>query len=66
MTGPRLVDDAALWAGAEATAAMLGLDIPEDCRPGVLANLKILQEHAALVMAFPLDTDVQIAPVFRP
>jgi hypothetical protein len=66
MTGARLSDDEALWVNAQATAAMVGLTIPEDCRPGVLANLRILQEHMALVMAFPLDADTQVAPVFRP
>jgi hypothetical protein len=66
MTGSAGLDDEALWANAKATARMVGLTIPEDCRAGVLANLKILQEHAALVMAFPLDADTQVAPVFRP
>ena len=61
-----LLSDESLWAYADAAAAIMGLEIPDDCQPGVLANLKTLREHAALVMAFRLDPEVQIAPVFRP
>ncbi|MDR3511818.1 MAG: DUF4089 domain-containing protein [Caulobacteraceae bacterium] len=61
-----LLDDEALWAYAEAAAAAVGLDIPAERRPGVLANLRTLREHAGLVMTFPLDAQTQVAPVFRP
>jgi hypothetical protein len=32
----------------------------------VVAQVRILRQHAAAVMAFPLDDDTEPAPVFRP
>ncbi|ESQ91247.1 hypothetical protein ABAC460_06695 [Asticcacaulis sp. AC460] len=31
------------------TARALGLDLPEACRPGVLANLDLLAQHAKVL-----------------
>jgi hypothetical protein len=58
--------DEALSVYADRAAAFVGLEIPADCRAGVLANLKTLREHATLVMSFPLDPEVEATPVFRP
>jgi hypothetical protein len=58
--------DEAVWAYAQAAAAYQRLPIPDDCRPGVIANLRTLAEHAALVMDFPLGPETQADSVFRP
>lgn len=34
--------------------AFLGFDIPDACRPGIAANLKLLQTHAAVLDAYIL------------
>ncbi|MDR3513360.1 MAG: DUF4089 domain-containing protein [Caulobacteraceae bacterium] len=59
------LSDEALAAYADLTAALIGLPIPEDCRPGVLSNLRTLCEHAALVMSFPLDPQDEAMPGFQ-
>jgi hypothetical protein len=66
MASPDLrLSDEALEAYADLTAMMFGLEIPSDCRAGVLSNLRILCEHASLVMSFPLDVDDQAIPGFK-
>ncbi|MEO1091367.1 MAG: AtzG-like protein [Pseudomonadota bacterium] len=59
-------DDAALEAMMDAAAEALGLTIPPEARPGVVANLRALLAHAETAAA---DLDeaplVEIAPVYR-
>jgi Protein of unknown function (DUF4089) len=59
------LSDEAREAYADLTAMMVGLEIPADCRAGVLSNLRILCEHASLVTSFPLDVDDQAIPGFK-
>jgi Protein of unknown function (DUF4089) len=47
-----------------ANAAAIGLPIAAEFRPGVLVNFELTARLAQFVMAFPLDTDVEPAPVF--
>jgi hypothetical protein len=58
--------DAELEAYMDAAAALLGLPVAPDDRPGVLANLRVTARFAALVAEFPLDEREEPAPVFRP
>ncbi|WCT73732.1 DUF4089 domain-containing protein [Sphingomonas naphthae] len=46
--------------------ALVGLDLPDACRPGVRANLALLDHYAALVMDFPLPPEIEPAPEYRP
>jgi Protein of unknown function (DUF4089) len=58
--------DEALLAHARETARGIGLEIPESCAPGVVTNLKTLQQHIDRLMALDLSESVEPAPVFRP
>jgi hypothetical protein len=49
-----------------ASAALIGLDIPADCRAGVLRYFGIAAEMASLVMAHPLGRDDESGAVFVP
>lgn len=44
----------------------IGLDIAAAHRPGVIANFERISGLAALVTAFPLPDDTELAPVFVP
>jgi hypothetical protein len=44
----------------------MGLTIEEDWRPIVEANMAATAKAAELVLSFPLDDDVEAAPVFEP
>lgn len=59
------LSDERLGAYADQTAALIGLRIPDDCRPGVVSNLRTLCDHAALVMSFPLGPQDEATPEFR-
>jgi hypothetical protein len=48
------------------TAEAIGLGIPPQYLAGVVANFKRSADMAAHVMAFPLPTEVEPAPVYRP
>lgn len=50
----------------DALAPALGLEVPAACRPGVLANLAVLQRHLDTLMAVTLDDAVETAPRFEP
>jgi hypothetical protein len=50
----------------DATAALVGLPIPAECRAGVLENLKRMQQVAQAFMSFPLPADVEPANTFKP
>lgn len=43
-------------ADIAAAAALLGLEIPAECIPGVAANLAVLAEHLRNVEAHELET----------
>ena len=46
MSDPQAMTDAAI---IEMARAMLDLEVPPECLPGVRANLAVLAEHARLV-----------------
>lgn len=48
------------------TASAIGLPISAESLPGVLANTRIIEEHAARVMACPLPPETPIAESFQP
>jgi hypothetical protein len=58
--------DAALSMFADTSAGFVGLAIPADCRPGVLANLRVLRGFAQTVLAFALPPDPESLEPFRP
>ena len=53
-------------AHAEAMAVALGLTIPPEWKPTVVANVKATAAAAELLLAFPLEDHVEPAPVFIP
>jgi len=50
----------------DATASAIGLRIPPEDRAAVIANFARIATMAELVMAFPIEDDVDPAVVFRP
>ncbi len=46
-------------------AGLVGLEIAEAHRPGVIENLERLAAVARLVADFPLPDDLEAAPVFQ-
>ena len=50
----------------DAMAPLIGLAMPPECRPGVVANLRLAAAMAALVLAEPLGDHAEPAPVFTP
>ena len=50
----------------DAAAALIGLPIAAEHRPGVLLNLERLKAMVALVEGAPLDREAEPAPVYRP
>ena len=53
-------------AYVDAAAALIGLPIDPEHRPGVVLNLERIAQMAALVLAYPLPDEAEPAPVFRP
>ena len=47
-------------------AASVGLSIPDECRPGVLRYLQLVETLAPKVMDFPLGAADESGNVFRP
>lgn len=48
------------------TALLLGFNLPEEYRNGVIQNFERIQVIAKLVNEFPLPEDIEAAPVFEP
>ena len=44
---------------------VMGLSIAEDWRPVVEAHIAAIEQAAELVQSFPLDEEVEAAPVFE-
>jgi hypothetical protein len=61
MTGARTTEET-----LAVLANLAGLKIDPAHLPGVLRNLDILYDQAALLLAQPLDPLVEPAPVYRP
>jgi hypothetical protein len=47
-------------------AALVGLPLQPDHRPGVIENFARIRAIAQLVTEFPLPEEIEIAPVFEP
>jgi len=47
-------------------AALVGLPLQPDHRPGVIENFARIRAIAQLVTEFPLPEEIEIAPVFKP
>lgn len=54
-----------LTAAVDAAAALHGVPIPPQWRDAVVLNFATLAGAARLVADFPLDDEVEPAPVFR-
>lgn len=49
-----------------AMAEALSLPVAEDFKPGILANLEVTAEHAAILDGFVPDDHLDPAPIFLP
>jgi hypothetical protein len=61
--GPKEFDADAV---IDAMAAMVGLVVEPEYRPGVTAHLNAARAIAADVLAFETDDEAEPAPVYRP
>jgi hypothetical protein len=61
-----MTEDKAIEREVEQALAALNVSIPAESRAAVAAHVRILRDHAAAVMAFPLDDETEPAPVFQP
>jgi hypothetical protein len=61
-----MAENDALEGDIREAAAALGLEIAPEWLPAVAVHVRILRQHGAAVMTFPLDDDVEPAPVFVP
>jgi len=52
-------------AYVDAAAALTGMPIAAEHRPGVVVNMERIAAMAKLVMDFPLPDEVEPGPVFR-
>jgi hypothetical protein len=59
-------DDPDLGAFVDAAARLLGIAVEPSWREGVVANLAVTARAARLVAEFPLDDELEPAPVFSP
>jgi predicted ATP-grasp superfamily ATP-dependent carboligase len=59
-------DPQAVAAYVDAVSAAIGLKIDPEYRAAVQADMSRIASIAAFLMEFPLDQDVEPAPVFRP
>lgn len=50
----------------DAMAPLLGLDVPAEARPAVIANLRLAAAMAALLLEGPIGDHADPAPVFTP
>ena len=60
------IDHQQIAVYADAAAAMVGMPIPDQCRAGVIANLSLIFNQTAALMALDLRSEDEAAPVFRP
>ena len=58
------IDPLTLEQLVDAQSAVIGLPIPPSHRAGVLLNMERLAQMAALATGFPLEPEVEPAPVF--
>ncbi len=58
--------DADHTATLDAAVAQLGLVIDPAWRESILAHMKAISEAAQLALDFPLEDEVEPAPVYRP
>ena len=49
----------------DAMAPLLGLAIDEAYRPGIVTNLRVTAQFAAMILEFPLDDREEPAAVFE-
>lgn len=47
-------------------ATVVGLPLPADYHQGVVENFERIAAIAQLILEFPLDEAIEIAPVFEP
>ena len=61
---PKQLGQADLESMVSATAAALGLTIDAAHLPGILLGFERIAGQAQILMEFPLEDDVETAPVF--
>lgn len=62
MTEPKLD----ISAFVDQMAAIVNLPLQPEHHPGVVANFERIHTIAQMVMEFPLDEEVEVAPEFKP
>ncbi len=65
MADPKASPNELALAMLEAMAPVLGLSVDAAWRDGVVVNLMTLAAMAKLVQDFPLDEEIEPAPVYR-
>lgn len=61
-----MAEDDALENEIREQAVALGLEIAPEWLPLVAVHVRILRQHGATVMAFPIDDEIEPAAVFAP
>ena len=61
-----MTEDESIEHEVDRVLEALGIAIPPESRAAVATHVRILRQHAAAVMAFTIDDDIEPAPVFRP
>jgi hypothetical protein len=59
-------DEPETAAYADSAAALIGLPLAPEHRPGVIENLTRIRELTGALREFPLPADIEAAPVFEP
>ena len=62
---PPVPDDEALGRLLDAHLPLMGIAIEAEWRPEIVANLRATANAARLVLEFPLDDELEPAPVFQ-
>ena len=65
MSSAHEMSDAEIDAWIAAMTTVNGLPMPEACRPGARANLRVAARLAELVLDFPLPDEIDPAPIFK-
>lgn len=60
-----LFDDEKAGAVVDAMLPMLGLQIDPAWRPEIIANLRVNARMAKRMLDFPLEDELDVAPVFK-
>jgi len=66
MTPATLITEPDQSKALDATTAALGLVVEPEWREAVLLHMRVIGAAAQLLLEFPLDDEIEAAPIFRP